>query len=266
MLKGEEKAVQTNIMMYENLIKDIKKIKTRNFHKLEVKDFSKLDDLLFKEKNEPTLEYFWKAFGGAKLFRVGRMSYKMVIFNKLEFNEYKKNELVYFSFVDDVRFFLDQKTGEIYKGVEGGFKKEASSFLDWFSVSYNCLVGSYKKNDWKKIVSGPSPFSQEEIELLKLKKNIVWQDMGLEGESSQRIFSVENRNSSGVVKWLTIGVKSIDKRLNGAIYLDIEGVKEGETVNITNSCYSELYDPRKLETFPIDMQGPEEREYFIDFR
>lgn len=64
---------------------------------------------------------------------------------------------------------------------------------------------------------------------------------------------------------LTVGARSKDGRLNGAIRLKIGHVGPGQTAVLHVDCYKDFRPPQEIETFALSDPGPEDREYYSEF-
>jgi len=64
---------------------------------------------------------------------------------------------------------------------------------------------------------------------------------------------------------LTVGARSKDGRLNGAIRLNIAHVPPGKTEVVHANCYKDLVPSGEIEIFDLPDPKPEDREYYWEF-
>ena len=121
----------------------------------------------------------------------------------------------------------------------------------------------YSDKEWAEILRGPEPFTPEEKALLDARRRIHWRELGID-ESGKRIIEVTN-NSSSVLPALTLGVRSKNGHLNGAIRLLVQTLLPGRTTTLHVDCYKNLVSPEDVELFDLPDPQPEDRELFWEF-
>ena len=62
--------------------------------------------------------------------------------------------------------------------------------------------------------------------------------------------------------YLTLGVRSSDRHLNGALRLHIAGVNPNSSEILTIDCYKGLVEPQMIELFELPEPRPEDREFY----
>ena len=115
---------------------------------------------------------------------------------------------------------------------------------------------------WSKIVRGPDPFSPRELKVIEARRQISWQVLGIDPEG-RHIVTVANSGSL-TLPVLTVGVRSLDRRLNGALRLNTSEVGPGRTAVLHVSCYQGLLPPDQLELFTLPDPEPEDRMQYVE--
>jgi hypothetical protein len=117
---------------------------------------------------------------------------------------------------------------------------------------------------WAEILRGPKPFSSEEMEIIQARRSLHWRLVGIDSNGNH-IFEVTNAGRRSLAT-LTIGVRSLNGRLNGAVRLDVSKVNPGLTRRLHVDCYKDLVQPQQVEVFALPDPKPEDRDYYWEFK
>lgn len=260
-----------DLTMYEWLKMEISQIKTPKFHVIDGPGSTEAADTL--EKIGPFLppshRLFLSKFGGAKLYR--ELDYYLlgVLASPWEEKDSDGKPIACIGHYDDanVYFKLPLSEGEelpVFESIDGGLKKVSGTFEQW--IEKRCLDCKKRigKTSWAKILKGPTPFSAEETQILEARKRFEWSVMGRTDSGDLR-FKVHN-GSDLTLPFLSVGVRSVDRKLNGGVYLPVSALKPGQTAIIDRDCYKNQVDPSLIEAFALPDPGPEDRDRYWEFR
>jgi hypothetical protein len=257
--------------MYEWLEMEISQIKTPKFHVIEGPRSAEAEDTI-KEIGlllPPSHRLFLSKFGGAKLYR--ELDYYLlgVLASPWEGKDSDGEPIACIGHYDDanVYFKLPLSEGEelpVFEWVGRGLRKVSDTFEQW--IEKRCLDCKKRigKTRWAKILEGPMPFSAEEMRIIEARKRFEWSVMGKTDNDDVR-FKVHN-GSDITLPFLSIGIRSIDRKFNGGVYLPVSALKPGETAIIDRDCYKKQIDPNLIEAFALPDPGPEDRDRYWEFR
>jgi hypothetical protein len=113
-------------------------------------------------------------------------------------------------------------------------------------------------------VSGPQPFSQNEIQILEAAQLYSFESLG-RNEDGKLLVKVHN-GSNLCLKYLSVGVKVPRRSLFGATRLDVSQIKPGETKIFECDCYRSLAFGYETELFRRPPPIPEERRMYWELR
>ncbi len=257
--------------MYEWLKQEILSIKTPRFHLVEgpkagiLEVFEALRPSLPSSYQKLVLE-----FGGVKLYRNARTnSYRIIVF-PVPFKETLSSGIFIYhvGFHDGAKVYikLDQMIGRcpIFE-CEAGIEQEvANDFEEWLVRSCVSIRRKYTNEKWQYILRGPTPFSSAEEEIIEARRMIKWRVLGIDPDGNH-IFEVENCGSR-ILPAITIGARSKNHRLNGAIQLDISRIGPGQRAVLHAACYKTLVPPVEIELFRLPDPRPEDREYYYELQ
>ncbi len=127
----------------------------------------------------------------------------------------------------------------------------------------------YEKREWEAIENGPPPFTQEEQAVVEARKRFRWRVVGISPNGDLR-FEVHN-GSDMVLPYLFLGVRGTLRPpntgpLHGGARLPVGPVRPGSTAIIEYECYKKLVAPENVEVFDLPDPGPEDREYYWEFK
>src|SRR6266545_7942939 len=258
--------------MFEWLEQEISSIKTPRFHVVDGPADAKLREAVTGSGVPMSPEYkeFVLKFGNAKLYRNARNdSYQIGVFAGLREAVLDNGTRIYHVGMHDgasvyVKRLSNSALLPVFEFESGSEEEVASSFEEWLSTSCAMARNRYGKAKWAEILSGPKPFSAKEKELIEARKLMRWRVLGIDADGNH-IFEVTNAGPLALAT-LTIGARSKDGRLNGAVRLNVRNVSPGQTVLLHSSCYKDLVPPQEVEVFALPDPKPEDREYYWEFK
>lgn len=254
--------------MFDWLKREIREVKTPRFHVVDGPADVELEQAITQSglPVPPSYSQFVLEFGNAKLYRRSREGYTIRIFAGPRKAVWKDGtEVYYLGSNDGASVYVKAKSqtieGSIYE-FEDIEEIAADGFADWLRNSCDRARRSYK-GKWNEILRGPKPFTAAEAELIAARQKISWQAKGIDDEGNH-IFEVKN-NGSRTLPFLTIGLHSRDRKLNGAVRLDTGGIAPGQTGILHVDCYKKFKPPQEMEAFALPDPQPEDREYYYEF-
>ena len=268
--RGE--ANRWGICMFEWLEQEISAIRTPRFHVVDGPADAKLREAVIGSGffTPPAYREFVLKFGNAKLYRNARNnSYRVGVFAAPREGVSNDGARIYhIGFHDGARVYVkfpsDSAHSPIYEFESGSEAEVANSFEEWLSASCIAARNAYGKAEWAEIPRGPKPFTAKEMEIIEARRSMRWRVLGIDADGNH-IFEVMNAGRR-VLATLTVGVRSKDRRLNGAIGLSVRSVSPGQTVLLHASCYKDLLPPQDVEVFPLPDPKPEDRGYYWEFK
>lgn len=249
--------------MYEWLMSELKAIQTPRFHVR-----TRAEDRSNRRVLPPAYTEFLRQVGGVKLYRTGRIAYYLGVFGKPYYARTRDGTWgLQVGFVDGASIYLRSrdKHSEIVEQRPTGSVVVQQSFSEW--VLSRCVRARrrYSEAEWRSVLEGPEPFTTSERAMLACRKLIEWQVVGTD-EQGMCVFVVTNNNKAKTLPLITIGVRSRDGSLNGAIALKIGHIGPGESRIVHADCYKEWVRPDELEVFAITNLKPEDRQYYDEFK
>ena len=255
--------------MFEWLENEIAEVKTPRFHVIDGPAGPEFKDIILNSKLPLPSSYreFVLKFGNAKLYRNSREGYAVVVFAGPREAVLKHVGAIYYiGFHDSASVYVKSCFNEGLVPVfefEMDEEKAWDGFEEWlFESCRQARMVSGKR--WKEILRGPKPFSEEEKELIETRRGIKWRVVGID-EQGNHVFEVKNLGNRSLHS-LTIGVRSTDRVLNGAVRLDVGRVGPGKTELLHADCYKSFRQPEKVEAFPLPDPEPEDREFYYEFK
>jgi hypothetical protein len=152
----------------------------------------------------------------------------------------------------------------LFSSQDGSERKVADDFAEWLNESCAQARSTYGRKKWAEILNGPKPFTAEERKIIQTRQQIQWRVLGIDS-SGDHIFEVTNA-ASRTLQTLTVGVRSKDNRLNGAVLLKIGDIRPGQTTVLHADCYKEFVSPNESEIFALPDPQPEDREFYSELR
>jgi hypothetical protein len=257
--------------MFEWLEREIETIKTPKFHLVDGPAEGKLKDAVLGSMLPLSASYkeFVLKFGNAKLYRTARDgSYRVGVLAGPREALLSGGDRVYYTGFHDgatvyVRAPLIPTHMSIYEFESGPEERVADDFEEWLTASCAHARATFGKEQWAEVLRGPKPFTAKEEELIEARRRIQWRVLGIDA-AGNHIFEVTNAGRRALPV-LTVGARSKNGRLNGAIRLDISGVGPGQTAVLHADCYKDLMPPTEIEPFALPDPEPEDRERYWEF-
>jgi len=237
-------------------------IKTIGFHSVQGPSVPK-----FEHGDSTSSQYFAfvKRFGETRLYRSrGGSHHRIGVFAypKPVRSSKKKPELdlVKIGFYEDEDIFLNRTTDLVR--VKKGRGWSELPFDRWLHETADKVRATYSDQEWEAIIRGPAPFSRSELSVVKARSQFEWSHEGVNPKGDQ-LLKVRNR-SERQLSVLTLGVKTTDGRLNGALAVDVSGIAPGEEEVRSVSCYRGLVPPKLIELYDLEEPTPHNRSLFFE--
>jgi len=257
--------------MFEWLEQEISSIKTPKFHLVDGPVDSRMRDAILQASLSGLGAYkeFVLKFGNAKLYRGSRSGYCIVVFAApRESSLDDGSRLYHLGSHDGAKVYVkpakDSSELPIFEFEDGNEERVAGDFGEWLTESCARARKQYSNAEWAAIVLGPEPFSAAETEIIAARRLIRWKVTGIDSDGNH-MFEVSN-SSQLTLPALTLGVRSKDQRLNGAVYLKIGHVAPGQAAVIHADCYKKFVPPNEIEVFSFPDPQPEDRDYYFELR
>ena len=258
--------------MFEWLEQEILEVKTPRFYSITGPPDSKLRAAITGSNMPLPTSYkeFILKFGNARLYRNSRNnSYRIGVFAGPRKAILEDGTVIYhIGFHEGASVYVkpESKLTEhpIYEFEKDLEEKVAGSFEEWLSASCARARTAYGRAQWAEILHGPNPFTPAEEEILTARQLMRWKLLGIDADGSH-IFEVTNR-ANRTLPALTVGVRSRNGRLNGAIRLEISHIGPGQTDVLHANCYKGLAAPEQIEVFVLPDPKPEDRDFYWELR
>ncbi|HLJ87385.1 MAG TPA: hypothetical protein VKZ53_11220 [Candidatus Angelobacter sp.] len=257
--------------MFDWLQEEIAAVRTPRFHLVEGPADEKLKEGVFQSEILAPVSYreFVLRFGNTKLYRLSRSGYRIGIFAAPRETILEDGtHLYHLGFHDGARVYVKPERNldrlPIFEFEAGSEEKVADDFSEWLEGSCARARKKYGKKKWGDIMRGPKPFTPEEQELVEVRRRIRWRVLGFD-DVGDHIFEVTNTGNR-TLQVLTVGVRSKDGRLNGAVLLNICPLHAGLTAILHVDCYKNLVSSAEVEIFSLPDPEPEDREFYSEFR
>jgi hypothetical protein len=264
--------------MFEFLVEEMARIKTHKFHLVDGPAPPEL--LRAVEKSSyplpPSYKEFVLRFGNVKLYR--RTSYWIIevyagpretISNHseplIQFGR-THSSLAYFK----ESLLVDNAESPVFEWRHGqGIRRTADGFLEWLNAKCISARKQYKKKEWEAIENGPTPFSELEKAVVEARKLFRWRVVSIAPNSDLR-FEIYN-GSTMVLPYLFLGIRGKLRHpkngpLEGGARLPVGSISPGETGIIEFDCYKKFVAPEDVEVFDLPDPGPEDRDYYWEFK
>jgi hypothetical protein len=257
--------------MFEWLEQEISAIKTPGFHSVDGPVDEKLREAIVASPLQLPFSYrqFVLKFGNARLYRnTENNSYRVGVFASPKASVLKDGTTIYhLGFHDGASVYIkpsfDAAAVPIFE-YEEDEEKVATSFDEWLKESCIDARKSYNSKAWAQILNGPKPFTPEENEIIKTRQLIHWKVLGVDVKGDH-IFEVMNQGQQSLPA-ITVGIRSKDGRLNGAVRLNTSRIGPGQKEILHVNCYKELISPEQVEAFALPDPKPEDRSYYWEFK
>jgi len=251
--------------MFEWLEKELSAIKTPRFHVVDGPPDSKLREAVMQSSLLLPASYreFVLRFGNARLYRRSRNGYLIGVFAGPREQKFNDGTRAYqIGFHDDASVYIEPVAGSVVEIVLDSRKVVADDFEEWLAACCTAARSEYGVEKWAEILRGPEPFTPEEEAVIETRRGIHWRVVGIDNEGNH-VLEVTN-GSSGTLPVLTVGVRSRDRRLNGAVLLRIGDIEPGQTAMLHVDCYRKVKPPEEIEVFELPEPAPEDREFYAE--
>ncbi len=256
--------------MFEWLSRELASIQTPRFHVVDGTVDPKLRSAVASSSLALPGSYqdFVLEFGNAKLYRQSRSGYTIGVFAApRSAKPGDLAEIYQIGFHNSRAIYVGCSAWDsdwpVYRGGKGPARKVAGDFHEWLVAACDAARNSYPPDKWAQIMRGPARFSQDEEHIIAARRRFEWRVLEID-QSGDRVIEVKN-GSDRLLPVLTIGVRSRDGRLNGAIRLKVGHVHPGQTDVLRSPCYKDLFRPEEIELFSLPDPQPEDREYYPEF-
>jgi hypothetical protein len=214
----------------------------------------------------PSYIEFLTRYGGVKLFREG-LGYLMTVSPtpvKVDDDEY--GELFRFGSYDDSYYYFSptsmkpNEESPVYAFVDGELVPVAHSFSEWISLGSTELLSRQTPMPDGEVTTA---FSEQEQMIVRHRRQYLWQIIG----RTEKFVVINITNASdATLDCITLGVRSIDRTINGAVKVDVRDVAKGMSKNINLDCYSHLVHPSRVELFNLPEPTPSTRSTYFEFQ
>jgi hypothetical protein len=256
--------------MFEWLEEEICEIGTPRFHLVQGPADERLRNAITSSVVPLPSSYiaFVLRFGDARLYRRSRDGYRIGVFagpRRAQLDD--GTDVFHVGYFDTASVYVKlcelSSTPVLFQFDDGAEQRIGTDFEDWLRESCKCARQFYGTKEWADILRRPKPFTAEEKKMIETRRRIGWRVLGVDQEGNH-IFEVSN-HSERTLASLTVGLRSSDRRLNGAIRLRVEEVLPGQTSVLHADCYKDLKPPTEIEAFELPDPQPEDRPYYYEF-
>jgi hypothetical protein len=256
--------------VYEWLEREISAIRTPRFHLVDGPADTRLREAILQSTIQVPASYreFVLKFGNAKLYRTADDGYLLGVFAGPRAGTLRGASPIYqIGFHNGAKLCV--RPGAHGRGtelleIEGSSSNPiVDDFEDWLKSNCACARESYGTEKWEEILRGPLPFTSAEEEVIEARRKIRWRVLEID-PSGDHVFEVTN-GSCRTIPALTVGLRSKNGRLNGAVRLKIGDVGPGQTAQLRAGCYKDLMPPHEIEAFALPDPNPEDRDYYGEF-
>jgi hypothetical protein len=214
----------------------------------------------------PSYIEFLTRYGGVKLFREG-LGYLMIVLpTPVKVNDGEHGDLFRFGSYDDSYCYFSSASmkpneeSPVYALDDGEWLPIASSFSEWLTRGATALMSQQYSTG---VSETAATFSEHEEMIVQLRKLFRWRIIG----RTEKFVVINITNeSSGTLNCITLGVRSIDRSLNGAVKVDVRDLAAGMSKNINTDCYSDLVHPSQVELFNLPEPTPGTRSTYFELR
>lgn len=224
-----------------------------------------------------TYREFAMRFGTAKLYRQDRDRWDVVVFgtprlatspdgvNYLQFGRARMS-LAYFGW-DVLNYGHDSPIFEWrYPGV---MLRTFDTFEEWLECKCRASRRRFKKPAWTRIEEGPSPLSDRELAVVDARARYRFRTVGV-APNGHVLIEIEN-HSTMRLPYLTVGLTGLlrsdpSEILTGGLCLPVSHIAPGSTEIVSKESYFKLVEPQTVKVFEVPHPGPEDREYYWEFR
>ena len=264
--------------MFEFLVAEMARIKTRKFHLVDGAASPELKEAVEKSvlPLPPSYKEFVLRFGNAKLYR--QLGYWLVEVYAAPRDAVSSDGESLFQFGRTHTSLAYFKESLLVEGGESpvfewryrqGVRRTADGFLEWLKAKCSSARKKYKKKEWEAVTNGPPPFTQEEQAVVEARKRFRWRVVGIAPNGDLR-FEIHN-GSDMTLPYFSLGIRGKLRPpksgpLNGGVYLSVGSIRPRETRIAEHDSHKDLVAPEDVEVFDLPDPEPEDRERYWEFK
>jgi hypothetical protein len=153
----------------------------------------------------------------------------------------------------------------IYDIASGSPRRRAESFTGWLTKTWASCRRRYSKKAWARVLSGPVPFTSEELRICQIRKGFSWRQ--LPARDGKVVVEVTN-GSTGFLRHYSIGVRDRYQRMTGGFRVEVSHIAPGNTavVELPMGGYEHLLTAEISVLFDEGDPKPESRGDFWELR
>lgn len=258
--------------MFDWLEQEFQEVKTRRFHVIDGPASDSLK-LAIEKSDLPvprTYKDFVVRFGNAKLYR--KLSYYLIGVSASPIETLSQEGETFFRFghYDAASAYFkksllrNEEESPVFEGKDGRLHQVADGFEAWLMIRCKAARKKYTKNEWSRIVAGPSPFTAGERRIIETRRLFKWHVAGIASDGKLQ-FEVYN-GSDTVLPYLSVGIRRKDRSFEGGVWLPVSNIAPKQTALIEQDCFSKQAAPGELEAFSLSDPEPEDRDRYWEFR
>jgi len=214
----------------------------------------------------PSYIEFLTRYGGVKLFREGFGYLMAVLSTPIQVDNDEYGDLFQFGWYHDSSCYFSptsmkpNEESPVYEIDDGELVSVAPSFSEWFSPGATALLSQHPPiGDGETATS----FSEQEQMIVRRRKQYQWR---ITGRTEKFVVINITNASDAMLDYITLGVRSIDRTLNGGVKVDVQDLAVGMSKDISLDCYSDLVHPSQVELFNLPEPTPGTRSMYFEFR
>lgn len=260
--------------MFEWLDQELTEVRTRRFHLVDGPASNALREAVESSRllAPPSYTAFVLRFGNAKLYRMmGLDAYWLRVFAAPHEVESRNGKpLLYIGGYDEIYAYFKEETFEpgveapIFESTASGLRKAADSFEEWLTARAARARRRYKRSEWAAVLRGPPPFTAEELDVVRARRQFTWRLTGI-SPTGDILYEVTN-GSSRRLPYLSIGIRGRTGNLQGGVWLPVDHIGPGQTEVVAKETYRDLLAPSDVEAYQLPDPEPEERARYWEFR
>lgn len=213
---------------------------------------------------------FVSRFGNTQLYRHSSY-YKVGVFcPPLKVVTEQGDSLLQFGRFDHVGayFKLDKATGElqahVYEFQNKHLKRVDDSFSDWLLRRAKAARKTFKREEWKQVVEGATPFTQDELAIVSARRQFQVELVDFDIGNRWR-FKIHNA-SNRYLKFLSIGILHRNQKLEGGLWIPVAHISPGSTEIVAVEGYDGFASPDDVQLKRLPDPDPEERDIYWEFK
>ena len=261
--------------MFDFLAEEVETIKTRKFHLVDGPADARLRRAIKTTKLSAPKSFkeFALQFGNAQLYRFDNLDlYRVTVYAAMRETSTKDGEPLFGIGKNDMHFayfkadlLKGDKESPVFEWIapSGYLRPAADGFEEWLEKRCQNARKKYNKRRWEEIRRGPEPLTEEERAMLAARKKYKWRIVGIAKNRNVQ-FEVFN-GSKTRIPVLSIGLRGPTIG-EGGVVLRVADIPPGTKRVVEIDCYKDCEPPETIKPFPYTDLGPEDRNYFDEFR